>query len=304
MRAGEPFSVFVTIENPFDIPIIILSAETHLPIELRDLFGEFLLEKSTANGRNEVLSKITNWRERVFRYLFFVWEDLFTRFTSKPVPQIAQAYSTKDSAFVAPTTQSNWIQITGDTNRAIQWITDVTLTIDPSIAPDDLEKYVHAISAIQKVLPNKDEVILRPGNSIIKQFLFQTRRWLFFIPFRHKMIIQIRYIADKTLNHDTVPFDLDIRASFGSTILGSAIGGLIGSLSRSPDITTWFTAPVFFPAMISSILAVITVVAFARKSDAQPLVAIEDFLGGLLLGFIVGYTGNALFEQVIKTATP
>jgi len=118
------------------------------------------------------------------------------------------------------------------------------------------------------------------------------------------MIIQVQYIADQTLNHDTVPFDLDIRASFSSTILGSAIGGFVGSLTRSQDLSGWLRSPVLFPAIISAILAIITVVAFARKSDAQPLVAVEDFLGGLLLGFVVGYTGNALFQQTINSFTP
>jgi hypothetical protein len=124
------------------------------------------------------------------------------------------------------------------------------------------------------------------------------------------MVIQVSYIADKAFNYDTVPYDLDIRASLGSTILGSAIGGFVGSLARSQDLSSWFTAPMLFPALVSAILSIITVVAFARKSDAQPLVAVEDFLGGLLLGFVVGYTGNALFQQtmqgmgVVPTNTP
>jgi hypothetical protein len=45
VRAGESFSVFVTIGNPFDTPVTIQTVETHLPIELRDLFGEYLARR-------------------------------------------------------------------------------------------------------------------------------------------------------------------------------------------------------------------------------------------------------------------
>lgn len=303
IRAGEPFSVFVSIENPFDIPIIILSTQTHLPIELRDLFGDFLKSADEKQTRNQQLEKIESSWGRYSQNAKFVINNLFRSFNTNLVPQIAQAYSTKEGSLNLRATEApQTIFIQGDTNRVTQWASDLTLTLDASVDPDLFEKYVHAISAVQKALPNKDEVVLRPGSSIVQQFLFKTRSWLFFIPFRHKMIIQVQYIADNTLNYDTVPYDLDIRASLGSTIIGSIIGGFLGSLTRSPDIAAWLTAPVLFPAIISSILAIITVVAFARKSDAQPLIAIEDFLGGLLLGFVVGYTGNALFEQVIGSS--
>jgi hypothetical protein len=147
---------------------------------------------------------------------------------------------------------------------------------------------------------NNDIVIIRPGNSVVKQFLFKTRNWLFFTPFRHRMIVQIRYTVDSSVNYDTSPYDLDIRASLSATILGGVIGGFCGSLTRSSDISAWTSAAILFPAIISAIFSAITIVAFARKSDTQPLVAVEDFLGGLLLGFIVGYTGNVLFQEVVE----
>jgi len=85
VRAGEPFSVFVTIENPFDIPIVIRSTETHLPIELRDLFGEYLKRKDLSNSRKKMLSDIQGFWQRLGKRLSLAWEDLisalFTRFT-------------------------------------------------------------------------------------------------------------------------------------------------------------------------------------------------------------------------------
>ena len=49
------------------------------------------------------------------------------------------------------------------------------------------------------------------------------------------------------------------------------------------------------------IIASIVVVAFARKKDAQPILSIEDFYGGLFIGFLSAYGGSALLQQVIGT---
>lgn len=119
---------------------------------------------------------------------------------------------------------------------------------------------------------------------------------MFFTPLKHRLNIQLRYLVGCNTHYQTVPYDLDIRASVTATSIGGAIGGAIGILVREPDISAWATASVVFQAIVS----VMTVVALARKSDAQPLVSIEDFLGGLLLGFVVGYTGNNLFNQIVE----
>jgi hypothetical protein len=39
------------------------------------------------------------------------------------------------------------------------------------------------------------------------------------------------------------------------------------------------------------ILSSMVVVAFARKSGVQKIISIEDFYGGLFLGFLIGFSG-------------
>ena len=39
----------------------------------------------------------------------------------------------------------------------------------------------------------------------------------------------------------------------------------------------------------------------ARKSSTQQIVSVEDFWGGLLIGFLVGYLGEAYFRGIIGT---
>ena len=47
--------------------------------------------------------------------------------------------------------------------------------------------------------------------------------------------------------------------------------------------------------------SIAVVVAFARKSSAQPLVSVEDFWGGLVIGFTVGYFGFHQFLQLFPS---
>jgi hypothetical protein len=39
VTAGSDFSIFVLLQNPFDVPITIYQVQTHIPIELVDVNG-------------------------------------------------------------------------------------------------------------------------------------------------------------------------------------------------------------------------------------------------------------------------
>jgi hypothetical protein len=47
--------------------------------------------------------------------------------------------------------------------------------------------------------------------------------------------------------------------------------------------------------------SLVVVVAFARKSSAQPLVSVEDFWGGMVIGFTVGFFGFNQFFGLFPT---
>ena len=46
------------------------------------------------------------------------------------------------------------------------------------------------------------------------------------------------------------------------------------------------------------------VVTFARKKDSQPIMTIEDFWGGVLVGVLAGYTGKSILDKYLVGATP
>lgn len=58
--------------------------------------------------------------------------------------------------------------------------------------------------------------------------------------------------------------------------------------------------------LVSVILSGIAIIFMVRKSDTQSFVSVEDFWGGLLIGFLVGYTGASFFQDLtgINNPTP
>ncbi|WP_128598390.1 hypothetical protein [Paraburkholderia kirstenboschensis] len=59
------------------------------------------------------------------------------------------------------------------------------------------------------------------------------------------------------------------------------------------------------PAILVSVLlnilvAVVLVVEFARKKDAQPFISVEYFYGGFFVRFLAGYNGAALLNATVK----
>jgi hypothetical protein len=96
-------------------------------------------------------------------------------------------------------------------------------------------------------------------------------------------------------------------------MLGSMLGGLGGSLARliqvHPDVDVnklSYSAVIggITSTLLAMILSVVAVIFMARKSDAQSFVTVEDFWGGALIGFFVGYTGTSFFTELTKLAPP
>jgi hypothetical protein len=49
--------------------------------------------------------------------------------------------------------------------------------------------------------------------------------------------------------------------------------------------------------ILAMILSAIAIIFLAGKSDAQSFISVEDFWGGILVGFMIGYTGTSFFAH-------
>jgi hypothetical protein len=71
------------------------------------------------------------------------------------------------------------------------------------------------------------------------------------------------------------------------------------------DLVTWSgTLSFLISIVLAVLLSAIAIIFMARKSDAQPFISVEDFWGGLLIGFLVGYTGTSFFSELTHIAPP
>lgn len=146
-------------------------------------------------------------------------------------------------------------------------------------------------------------ITLQPGNSVVRQFVLRTRSWLFFTPLAHTFQIQVDYSIDGLDQSDTISYDQSVQSTIKAITIGAVIGGIAGATLKSLTSETTITEGNFLRAIIISILASTAVaVAFARKNTAQPIVSIEDFWGGILIGFTTGFFGFEQFSDIFPTA--
>jgi hypothetical protein len=84
-----------------------------------------------------------------------------------------------------------------------------------------------------------------------------------------------------------------IGGMLGGTLLGSFLGTMTNNLQSINSIGLQLV-----PILLTNLaLGFIVGVILMRKKDVQPFVTVEDFWGGILLGFLVGFGGQQLFEQ-------
>ena len=150
---------------------------------------------------------------------------------------------------------------------------------------------------------------LQPGNTAVYSLVLTTKKSLFFRPVQYTLEYSINFSFNRSrsLTHtNSASQDLTIRAPITSVMSGSILGGVAGYLAKFLQeystglkginlATNWV---VFLLTLaVTVILSAMAVVFLARKSETQSLLSIEDFWGGLVIGFLVGYTGTSAFES-------
>jgi hypothetical protein len=160
---------------------------------------------------------------------------------------------------------------------------------------------------------------LQPSSTDVYKAVLKTRKRLLFIPSKYRLQFNVNFSFYDPRNPqqhvgdtpqiltNTISHELSMRASVWSIIAGSAFGGFVGSLARSIQLHPENLSAVVrdAPSMILAVvLSGVAVIFLARKSDAQSIISVEDFWGGALIGFFVGYTGTSFFAELTKLPTP
>jgi hypothetical protein len=288
VTAGTDFSIFVIIQNPFDVPITIYQVQTHIPVELLDVNG---MKLAHARWEEEQANE-HRWGPRLYntvRHWMFRNNDhsgiaiaVGTNFD----PQAGREFAKVQAH----------IENIGDNSSFI----GLQFAFPQNPSSEELDRIFRRLDDYRKgLIP----ATLQPGNSVVNQFVLRTRRWLLFTPLTHTFQIQVDYSSDGVDHADTVAYNQEIRSTMGAMVAGAMIGAVIGSTLKGLADPAAPTAGVAMLTTITTALlaSIAVVVAFARKSTAQPIISIEDFWGGALIGFSTGFFGFEQFTNLFAT---
>ena len=290
--AGSDFSIFVIVHNPFEVPVTLYQVQTHTPVELMDVnptrIAELqVLPPRTADSQRSALVGI--FAGPIRRIASRLTTRRLLRATQKGV---ATALGT-DIAPDAGSVMQTHVQIHGDVNRGS--VAGIALNFPENPSSEELDAiFRRAVDYEQGVVP----LTLQPGDSVVRQFVLRTRSRVFFTPLKHIFQIQATYALDGADHTATVPYEINIRARTDSIALGGIVGTCVGTALKT------LTSPAHPAGQVATALAVAilatlaVVIAFARKMTAQPVVSVEDFWGGTLIGFSVGFFGFQAFTKV------
>lgn len=176
-------------------------------------------------------------------------------------------------------------------------------------------KNQQGIVKLKSSLP--DNSALQFGSTAVYTVVLNVKRSLIFTPSKYRLQFYVNYNFEAPSSSDgeispnektytnTIAHSLAIRPSVYSVLTGSVIGGVFGAVARllqSPTAPN--TQTIIVSLLLSVILGGMAVIFMARKSDAQSFVSVEDFWGGILIGFLVGYTGTSFFESLAGVQLP
>jgi hypothetical protein len=167
-----------------------------------------------------------------------------------------------------------------------------------------LDRAAEAADASNEMVDRSSSLLVQPGNTVAWQVTLRTTRWLFFTPAAYALEAQLTYTLDGQENHDAVKIPLSLKAPLPALITGALLGSLCGSLFKALQVGAPAWKSLVPQVLTSMVLASMVIVAFARKKDAQPFVSVEDFYGGLFIGFLVGLSGQAWLTFLTSGSAP
>jgi hypothetical protein len=145
---------------------------------------------------------------------------------------------------------------------------------------------------------------IQPGDTALFSITLMTKETVLFRPVQYQLQYSLNFSFDperKESRTGVCGQVVTIRSPIGSVMLGSILGGVLGYIAHflqqpTAHSTTFWKE--FGLCSLTIILSAISVVFLARKSDAQSMVSVEDFWGGVVIGFLIGYSGTSAFQGI------
>jgi hypothetical protein len=283
--AGSDFSIFVTIQNPFDVPVTLYEVQTHLPVELLDVNQARLkLAIDAEHGETDKSrTPASTWRTK-----------------RRALLESQTGYASAVGTGFSPDTAADLVRATVNVQDVAEGgtVTGVAFNFPENPTADELDAIMRRWYDFKSGLV---PIRLEPGDRIVRQFRLRTRRWLFFTPLTHTFQIQAYFSVDGSDHNCTVTYPVTIRARMAAVVIGGITGSIVGATLKLLTATPPGSAGAAIQAATVALLATLAVVVgFARKSGSQSFVSVEDFWGGGLIGFSVGFVGYSQFLDLFQ----
>lgn len=344
VTAGNEFAIFVLVKNPFAKPVWIREVNVSLPSELKRVDDKEILEKIKETQSNhlkegeerkqegkKLQEKIDDFQKQI--------NELSISINSKPEIKSDEVTTLlRRLQFDVDGIESDLKNsLVGASNVTISGGTEVdTLKIGSQLTnvtirsnDEEQDKKVTKVKQIEIYEPwviyeqqSQDRIVklksslpensaLQPGSTAVYTVVLNVKRSLIFTPSKYRLQFYVNYNFTQTAHNsekiytNTIAHSLSIRPSVYSVLTGSIIGGIFGAIARLLQSSTFpTTQSIVVSLFLSIILGGMAVIFMARKSDAQSFVSVEDFWGGILIGFLVGYTGTSFFESIAGVQLP
>ena len=309
LTAGDEFSVFVTVRNPYDVPVTLYTVETQIPVEFEDVVWKQRrrLELLTTEDKLTGEDKEPQISKGLFAGLWNITVDRWRQnlqMAAETQPRIAQAVTPTEASELREKSLRVEANVhVGDVMRGsvtgvqIEQYQPITVA---SASPEQIDSVLWRLTAFRHGLV---PVVLQPGDSVVKQFIFRTTSWLFFRPLAHTLNIEVRYSVDGRDHVAAAVFNLVVQAALRATLIGGVLGGVLGGVARAlsqADTTHTSLSIRYVSIILAAILSAVAVVSLARKSNAQQIISVEDFWGGLFLGFLIGFFGQQFAIRLLQ----
>lgn len=320
--SGTEFTLYLHVKNPFPQPVWIKSVELSLPTQLSVQVAKEKIKKSSEERDfvKEATHKLIMERESEIKRLRDLLRaddldedeggNIRTRLRDLEEETRADLASLSGGLVLEPSGESRvHLYNSGFGTVIVRPSGESRVTVEnrPGINEDERVPLVSSLPS---------GAALQPGSTDVWTIRLGSQKTPFFIPAKFKLQLTVIYGLEspppdehahdsRSLYSNTISFATQVRAALWSVILGGVVGGIVGSVARSLQGTGGAVAfsgshanSTVGALLLAAILSGAAVVFSARKSDTQSFVTVEDFWGGLLVGFLIGYSGTAAFAKI------
>ncbi|MGW6423131.1 hypothetical protein ACWF82_10680 [Nocardia sp. NPDC055053] len=329
--SGSDFTVYLHIKNPFETSVWISAVELSLPTQLAWRSTETAGRREDPSGtqwEKEVLRGLRD-REGTIKKLRNQLRKLPNDEDNDPLRRRIEGEVRELSAEIDSAhrllRQGQTANVDADDGANIRYFgplehLNVTASRNSTVSihsqPDESER-VPLVGSLPR------GTALEPGCTDVWTIRLGTGRNPLFLPAKYHLQLTVIYQTQPLLPNDdhavvspqtprtysnTTSLTVAVKAALWKVMLGGGLGGSLGSAARTlqdnqagGSVVSGQTASALLLAVL---LSGVAIVFAARKADAQSFVTVEDFWGGLLVGFLIGYSGTAAFSGITGIEKP